>query len=221
MSHPSLFMFMSRSTLIAAAALLAPACVAEVPEDVGEEAIGIAEQAAGTAQCVAYRRGVSGTVADATIWQNTPTYNMGASPLIYSGTSVTGGFRQALLYFDVSNIPANVHIDSAVIYLSELHKDTGTTIDLHEILAPWSEDTVTWGNFNQAFNPAPETSFFAWGGGTAQIHVEDVVQRWVDGQAVNRGLLLQEHQQMASSFRSSEHGTVETRPRLKVCYSPL
>ena len=214
---------LTRGCLVAAVALALPACAGEVPEDTGEvgveEEVGVAEQAA-DGGCVAYRRGVSGYVADATLWQNTPTYNTGDIPLLYTGTSSIG-FRQALLYFDVSNIPANVHVDSAVLYLSELYKDEGTDIDIHEVLEPWSESTVTWANFNQAFAPTPTTSFYAWGGGTAQIHLEGVVQRWLDGDTENQGLLLQEHTEMASSFRSSEHEEVDTRPRLKVCYSPL
>jgi len=219
MSHSDLLPILSKSILISAALLL-PACIAEPPGYIDdEEAVGAAEQAASNVGCTAYRRGVSGTVADATVWQNAPTYNTGANILLHTGTSAGGGFRQALFYFDVSDIPAGVHVDSAVLYLSELYKDTGTTVDIHEILAPWSESTVTWANFNQAFDPAATTSFFAWGGGVHQIHLEDVVQRWVDGDTVNHGLLLQEHQAMSSEFRSSETSTVDLRPRLKVCFS--
>lgn len=211
----------SRSALVAAFALLTPACAVEVdaePEEMEEE-LGTAEQAAGTAQCVAYRRGVSGTVADATLWQDAYEWNDSDGPLIHTGTSATAGFRQALLHFDISNIPADVHVDSAVLYLSELYKEEGSTVYAHRVTAPWSESTVTWQSFNGAFDPSASASVYAWGGGTAQMHVEGLVQQWIDG-TPNHGLLLQEGGQIASQFRSSEHGTVDTRPRLKVCYSP-
>ncbi|HSN98499.1 MAG TPA: DNRLRE domain-containing protein, partial [Candidatus Nanopelagicales bacterium] len=212
---------LSRSALIGAA-LLTPACAMESaapPDDHIEEEIGTAEQAAGTGQCVAYRRGVSGAVADATIWEDAYTWNTGSSPLIYTGDS-SAGFRQALLHFDISNIPAGMHVDSAVLYLSELYKDDGTDIFVHRVTAPWSESTVTWQSFNGAFDPAPSASFYAWGGGVAQVHIEGLVQQWIDGAAPNHGLLLQEPTYMPSSFRSSENSTVDARPRLKVCYSP-
>ncbi|AKT42115.1 DNRLRE domain-containing protein [Chondromyces crocatus] len=221
MTHSVLSSFVSRGALAIAAAMLS-ACAAETPEDtddldaVDAEVTGVAEQA--FSGCKAYRRGESGYVADATLWQATPTYNTGNISLIYTGNS-HAGFRQALLYFDISDIPAGARIDSAVLYLSELYKASGTMIDLHAITEPWAENTVTWNNFNQAFDPTPVTTFFAWGGGTAQIRLEGLVKSWIDGEIENQGLLLQEPTMMASSFRSSEYDDVLRRPRLKVCYT--
>jgi hypothetical protein len=218
MSQSILLSRLSPCALTAALALLLPACAVQAPEEMdSDEPLEVAGQASVTSQCVAYRRGVSGTVADTTIWQSSPTYNNSANILINTGISAAG-FRQALLYFDISNIPSGVHVDSAVLYLSELYKDTGSTVDVHEVLAPWSESTVTWNSFGGAFDPTPSTSFYAWGGGVHQIHVEALVQSWVDGNSENHGLLLQEHE-VSSEFRSSEHSTEDVRPRLKVCYS--
>lgn len=220
MGFMDLSLVVSRSALVAAFALLTPACAVDVgaePEELEEE-LGTAEQAASTAQCVAYRRGVSGTVADATIWQDASTWNDSDGPLIHTGTS-PAGFRQALLHFDISNIPADVHVDSAVLYLSELYKDDASTVYAHRVTAPWSESSVTWDSFNGTFDPSASASVYAWGGGTAQMHVEGLVQQWVDG-TPNHGLLLQEGGQIASQFRSSENSAIDTRPRLKVCYSP-
>lgn len=210
---------LSSCTLTAALALVMPACVGQAPEEVDlDDAVGTAEQAGATSQCVAYRRGVSGIVADTTIWESSPNYNNSANILINTGIG-GAGFRQALLYFDISGIPAGVRIDSAVLHLSELYKETGSTVDIHEVLAPWSEGTTTWNSFAGAFDPTPSTSFFAWGGGVHQIHVEALIQSWVNGDSENHGFLLQEDE-VSSEFRSSEHSTVDVRPRLKVCYSP-
>lgn len=220
MTFTDLSLVVSRSALVATFALLTPACAVDVdaePEGVEEE-LGTAELAGVSAQCVAYRRGVSGTVADATLWQDASDWNDSDGPLIHTGTS-SAGFRQALLHVDISNIPADVHVDSAVLYLSELYKDEGSTVYAHRVTAPWSESSVTWDNFNGAFDPSASASVYAWGGGTAQMHVEGLVQQWIDG-TPNHGLLLQEGGQIASQFRSSEHGTIDSRPRLKVCYSP-
>jgi hypothetical protein len=205
--------------VVSAAALAASACVGQPPGELDEGAeIGSAEEAVVSSQCLNYQRGASGAVADTTLWESAPTYNDGAYTSLNTGTS-SGGFKQALARFDIGNIPAGAHVDSATLTLYMSWKASGSTVDIHEVLVPWTEGSVTWASFDAGFDPDPSVSFLAWGGGgTLQIHVEELVQKWVDGESENHGFLFQELDGR-TSYHSSEHAAVSSRPKLKVCYT--
>jgi hypothetical protein len=104
--------------------------------------------------------------------------------------------------------------------LTKTWKDAQSYIDIHEVLAPWQESTVTWANFNGAFDPVATASFQAWSGvgGQQIVHVEALVQSWVSGASTNHGFLLQDNDNK-TSFHSSEHATLADHPKLRVCYT--
>ena len=90
--------------------------------------------------CRTVQRGVFGTVWDATLWSGSPTYTDGAYSSIYTGGGGTGGFRAALLWFDLSFIPAGAPVFSAWgMLMSDLRRDYFVTelmdADDHEALA--------------------------------------------------------------------------------------
>jgi hypothetical protein len=220
MTHSDLAIKLTTALLAAVAAFGASGCIAAAPEDLGGDDAdpGSAAQALITSECLNYQRGVAGPAADAKLWASTPTYNTGSYTVLYTGTSSVG-FKQTLLYFDISNVPADAHIDSATITLYESWKQTGSIVDVHEVLAPWSEGTVTWASFDGSFSPNASTSFYAWGGGgQLAFQVESLVQQWVNGDSENHGFLLQELNG-ATTYHSSEHELAASRPKLKVCYT--
>ncbi|MCC6556052.1 MAG: DNRLRE domain-containing protein [Polyangiaceae bacterium] len=202
---------------VSAAALGSAACVGQTTDEPDEE-LGESAEAA-SSYCHTYQRGVEGDAADASVWQSAPSYNDGAYTFLFTGTS-SAGFKQSLLYFDISNVPAGATVTSATLYLYKSWKDEQSYIDVHEVLAPWDESTVTWANFNGAFDPVASTSFQAWSGvgGQQIVHVEPLVQGWVDGASTNHGFLLQDLDNK-TSFHGSEHATVASRPKLRVCYT--
>jgi hypothetical protein len=210
---------LSKAFLLSAA-LGSAACAADMPEGTGAgEEVASAAQATLISDCLTYQRGTEGTVADATLWQTAPGYNDGSYTSVTTGTS-SSGFKQLLLHFDISNVPAGAHIDSADLYLYKSWKEKGSTVYVHEVLAPWSESSVTYASFAGSYDPTPATSFLAWGGGGYNLAfpVDALVQGWVDGVSPNHGILLQDLT-LYTSFHSSEHADVATRPELEVCYT--
>lgn len=174
-------------------------------------------------QCVTLRRGLGGAVADATIWQVSPGWNDGASTTLTTGTG-TGGVRRGLLRFDLAGIPASAEIASATLSLYQTYKIESSTVRVHRVTAPWSESTVTWGNFGGGghFDPAIEASFVTGGtGGTTgfrNVDVTALAQAWVSGAQGNHGVLLEEAAVTRSTLRSSESASAAERPALTVCY---
>ncbi|WP_437479435.1 DNRLRE domain-containing protein [Sorangium sp. So ce1014] len=174
-------------------------------------------------QCVTFRRGLDGGVADATIWQVSPSWNDGASTTLTTGTG-TGGVRRSLLRFDLAGVPASAEIASATLSLYQTYKVESSAVRVHRATAPWSESTVTWSSFGAGghFDPAIEASFVTGGtGGTTGFRTVDVTalaQAWVSGAADNHGVLLEEAAVTRSTLRSSESGSAAERPALTVCY---
>ena len=168
-----------------------------------------------TGTCVTIRRGTAGNVADAYIWSSSPNYNGGGSSTLYTGW-VCSGEKRSLLRFDLSVIPTGTTVDSADlrIYVEAVNSQS---VRVHRITAPWTEHAVTWNNFAGSFAPDIEASFVGNSTGFHQADVTGLVQAWVNG-AANYGLLLEEDLDNYHSYRSSEYGSVQSRPYLQVCY---
>jgi hypothetical protein len=174
----------------------------------------------GTPVCRTVQRGVFGTVWDATLWSGSPTYKEGSYLSISTGGAGTGGFRAALLWFDLSFIPAGAPVYSATLTINQVYKTTASTIRLHEALAPWGETIVSWSSYNQSWEPLSFASFVASSGsGDRTADLTDMVQDWVNGVLPNYGLAMEEDAAGATQWRASEDSTESRRPRLQVCYA--
>jgi hypothetical protein len=175
--------------------------------------------------CVTIERGLFGDVADALI--NSGTGTDGSQDASYgSSNSLTAsvspsGQRQALLRFDLSSIPGGATISSATATLDVLLYG-GAPVRAHRATAPWSESTVTWASFAEAYLPQVEAIFPAVngslpGGTPTTADLTAIVQAWVSGAAPNDGLLL-ERDLGSTVFASSEY-LQASRPKLDVCYT--
>lgn len=168
--------------------------------------------------CVTLRRGAGGSVADATLWQSSPTWNEGAGILLQTGTG-SAGPRAALIRFDLSAMPPGARVHSAALTLDQSYRATASTVRAHLVEAPWTESTVTWQSFEDAYDPAVIGSFVAGAGaGMRTLDLGAAVQAWADG-APNHGVLLEEDLVGRTSFQSSESATVSRRPALSLCYA--
>ncbi|WP_437487073.1 DNRLRE domain-containing protein [Sorangium sp. So ce1014] len=173
----------------------------------------------GTPVCRTVQRGVFGTVWDATLWSGSPTYTDGAYLSFYTGGGGTGGFRAALLWFDLSFIPAGAPVFSATLTINQVYKMPLTTVRLHEALAPWGETTVSWSSYNQSWDSLSFASIISGNGtGDRTADLTDLVEDWVNG-VPNYGLVLEEDATASTQWRASEDSTASRRPRLEVCYA--
>ncbi|MFT3769363.1 MAG: DNRLRE domain-containing protein [Minicystis sp.] len=185
------------------------------------EAIGEATQRLVSAPvCVSIRRqGAAGTVFDSAILDKAPPRNHGTSWTMSTGP--TSAESRVLLQFDLSAIPSGpaVNITSATVNLAYgVQAPNGPgTIEVHNVLAPWSEATVTWQSFADAFDPSIVTTFSNQA--APSFAITQLVQGWARGTIPNNGVLLSDPGSNYTNFWSSEDATVAARPELAVCYT--
>jgi hypothetical protein len=166
--------------------------------------------------CVVLRRGQLGAVADTRIGLSSPNTNYGSSTTIVTGGSAAE-MKQALLRFDLGNIPANAKVTSAGVTVKEFQVAGAGTVRVHRATAFGDEGSVTWNSFGGSFDPAILASFP--GAVKAQsISVVDLAQTWVYHPEQNFGLLFEQNAGATSFFRSSEYGFVPDRPSMFLCY---
>jgi hypothetical protein len=207
----------------------------------GEERVGIAREGVETVVTRAFQNGVSPTATydgcvDTTIWMDQPTMNSGNDTmLIVDGNGDNSGFaRSTLIKWDISSIPFGSRVESARIILN-VHSVTADTYVVAEMLRSWSESTATWQR---------ATLVTLWGypgaraasdrgadiGTIGPVTAGDqsipfnaagvsMVQSWIDGSRVNRGIIIAKHANTDDlTFASSELSTPSVRPMLVISY---
>jgi len=164
-----------------------------------------------------------------------------------SSTAENQAYR-FLIQVDVSSIPAGEVIDDAVLGLynndggKSADQPVSNTVNLRRILRPWTEDGATWNKYDGtnlwgtagcgstsdrvsdpsaslSVSSSPVGGFLEWSGLAADV------QGWLDGDP-NYGWLITadaaENLGVASSwfcgFRSSDHATVTSHPKLTVTH---
>lgn len=154
----------------------------------------------------------------------------------HSGThSNTPFIVRGLLFFNLSNIPSGMNIDSAFLSLYAvdsnyglfMHRNTGgpNAAWINRVISPWSEATVTWNNapsttvINQVAL-APSTS-------STQDYINiDVTNLFGDIHNATANYGVQIRQQIESNYRSliffsSDAPDSLKRPKLVVHYSAI
>lgn len=178
--------------------------------------------------CVTFQRG-HGTdaVADTYLKPNALTKNFGAKPALRVSAS-----DEALIRFELASIPSNATIMRATLRLFANGEAGDGTIRLHRVTSAWTEGSVTYASFRQAFAPDPVGGLRVESRTTQKsVDLTSVVSGWVHGTYPNAGLELdvatdhhaaRDHESDDDGdptlFVSSE-GPAARRPALEVCYS--
>ncbi|EYF00148.1 DNRLRE domain-containing protein [Chondromyces apiculatus] len=169
--------------------------------------------------CVTVQRGLFGGVQDSSIKSDSPSYSYGAYPYLLTGPR-NGVNATAYIEQDLSFIPSGSEVVSATLTLSYSWKSTSGTIDVHRMLAPWQEATLTWNNAS-SYDPAVLATLAApaASAGTASVDLTALAQGWIDSAYPNDGIALVSTTDR-TEIRSSEYTTQADRPRLDICYYP-
>jgi hypothetical protein len=162
--------------------------------------------------CVNVVRGAGGfTVADTHLRVPHPAQNYGTLSAIQIGTA-----SQSLVRFDLSFISTAATVATATLTVHTLTADA-FVVNIHSVLAPWSESVVTYTSFGGAFAPAVLASYTPTLGFHA-VSVPSLAQAWIAGPATNYGVLLDSGGSTGTSIDASEATTASFRPTLQVCY---
>lgn len=171
--------------------------------------------------CVTLRRDLGNIVSDTMIGSAAAlaNNNYGTVPVSAAGQASPLDTRQTLLSFDVSVIPANAQVLSADVVFSVVFSTGTGNGDAHQVLAPWSEATVTWNNFGAAY-AASSLGSFTPGLGLRSVSIPALTQGWVDGSVPNYGILLERGTSLGQLTRiqTSEGATPLDRSQFNICY---
>jgi hypothetical protein len=209
------------------AALLGSAgCSAEPEAQVATETSSLS--AAASVTCVTIQRGTLGAVKDATIKSNAQRQNYGSKPVLRVSAK-----DEALIHVELGSIPRSAAIHSATLKLFVNGGSSDGTIELHRVLAPWTEGSVTFANFRQRFaEPSVAKLRVASKQALKSVDLTDLVSKWISGTHANHGLLLEpgpdhraecdrdeDEDRNVTIFVSSDAANPSKRPALEVCYS--
>ncbi len=152
---------------------------------------------------------------DAMISNPPKSQNYGDHPLLR-----VGGKDESLLRFDLSGLPAESQIDSATLRLYVNGAAGDTPVQVHRATAAWSEDTVTFHDFNQQFDPTVEGAFLPGSPNALKsVSLTGLVHAWFTGAQPNYGVLLEASGNKKTIFISGENPNAQYRPALEVCYT--
>jgi len=128
--------------------------------------------------------------------------------------------RASLLKFDLSSIPADVTIDSAILrlYLYNTDQATSTTLTCRRLTGDWEENGVTWNNQPSDNTDSQAQSTISTGTDWKEWNVTDMVRNWYSGDWTNYGLkITTEGTAKSHSFRSKEYSS--NHPELVINYT--
>jgi hypothetical protein len=204
--------------LFGAAALPGPGCAAgsgeEAPAEEGDGPIGEAQDELNSAPvCRTIRRGLSGTVNDTFITNFVPSGNYGSNIHAYSQGNPIG---KTLLKFSLGVVPPNATVTSANVTLTQTNGGAAT-VNVRQVTSSWSEGTVTWSTA-PTLGAGTVTTFATSPAATVTFGIAPLVQQWVSGAQVNRGIEL-DQATTYTEYKTSETGTASQRPTLNFCYT--
>ena len=162
--------------------------------------------------------------ADVYIEKDNPDDNYGSVKEISVRAKDDGDLR-GLLRFDLSDIPSNAVITSAVLYLYETSESSTQVTGIYRLTRAWTESEVTWNTPwltpGGDFAAAPVYATYIPGQKACSITLDltGLVQGWTSGTFPNYGMLLYSTGDLKKiNYASKEANDPEQWPRLLVEY---
>ncbi|HEX7320743.1 MAG TPA: DNRLRE domain-containing protein [bacterium] len=128
--------------------------------------------------------------ADAYISQGDPSTNFGTQGWLITYGNPWSLVYRTLMRFDLSSLPPGTPISAATVSLY-MWDQAGVdfNVDIHKVLASWTETGVTWSN-QPSFNATVESSLPYQGYTWWHFTITALVQDWVNNPGSNYGMIL-------------------------------
>lgn len=175
-------------------------------------------------------------IADATTTANQPTVNFGSAPELDFGKAFTytptfqTWLTRGHVQFDLGSLTGLGLVPTrATFFWYQRQANAAGCLDvsLHQIMAPWSENTITWQN--QPAYDAAEISRTCVGDsfalGWKEFDATPLVQAWLAGTTPNFGFVIRDPQESTAGAarpglgHSREYATAALRPYLEVDFA--
>ncbi|HTP10382.1 MAG TPA: DNRLRE domain-containing protein [Anaerolineae bacterium] len=160
---------------------------------------------------------------DTYIASNYPNNNYGSASNLGIGYNSGGpGAMRMLLQFNLSNIPANATVNSAMVYLYQYAASGISSMGFQAqyAVASWNEYNATWNNANFIGGAALPVGYFPNTLGWLAIPSTNLFRSWVNGQEPNYGLIITGNEDpVANSSRYFYSSGTSQRPYVDISYT--
>lgn len=181
------------------------------------------------------------TDTDSWYASNAATNNYGAEAYLCIGEDKDSvSTRRSVLKFDLSSIPSNATVSSAILslWLYQDNANNTSTVGVYRLKRAWVEAQVTWNIWKTSNNwstaggfhadDCEQTTIGTLNLGNAEAAGEKQwslnaakVQEWISGAFANNGILMKTASESDDLYlyRSSEYATGGQRPKLVIEYT--
>jgi hypothetical protein len=163
---------------------------------------------------------------DTYIASGNPNGNYGSGTNLGIGYSSSGPqAMRMLMQFNLSSIPSNATVNSAVVYLYQMSAsgEANMAFQAQYAVTPWNEFNATWNNANHIGGAAVLVGNFSNTLGWLSFDCSNLIQSWVNGSEPNHGLILTGNEDPSANssrwFYSSNAGS--NRPYVDITYTIL
>lgn len=120
-----------------------------------------------------------------------PIENYGGSRAVYAGMDSSNAVYRTLLYFDLSTIPGDVQIESAVLRMYSVQDRTSAgQFTACMIESSWDPDNVTWNSQPPIQPPVSGNTVKISASGWYSWNITSMVQLWLADRQRNYGLMI-------------------------------
>ena len=156
--------------------------------------------------------------------------NYGTGTSIQIGKTAAGVNLRSLIEFNVSEVPSENTITSAIMQLYVSSINGNLTLKVYRLTSPWIETESTWNNMSSS-NPwttaggdylneitALNISEIGW----YNFTITSAVRNWINGSYENYGLILISENATNGNYTtiySSDYSTAGLRPRITIDYT--
>ncbi len=174
-----------------------------------------------------FQEGVNGYTGteDTYVREAEPTVNFGGETGIRADGENMGGEEIAFFSWDLSSIPNNAVVQSAVITFEVFDTTTGS-YEIKEMSGAWDQSNFEWNDLNTAdIGSTVFASITAPPIGSLDVTLNasalTLIEDWISGAKVNNGFAVREDGSTTDGIvlHSSEHLTTTTRPKLTITYT--
>ncbi len=155
---------------------------------------------------------------DTWVDENSPGTNFGGDTALHVKNE-SGKNRRTLFRFNLSAITTGSRVVSAAAWFYVASRDDKGAVNLHEVNQDWTEGTGTWATIGAGYDATPAAAIpvqsrdNVW----VRVNLTALVQGWVSGSVVNRGIMLiATSDSSESKYNSRESGNAGQRPWLEV-----
>ena len=163
---------------------------------------------------------------DAFVYEDSKDQNYGSEWFLRAGGAIIDEHYRTYVEFDLSPIPTAATIVDAnlVLFYFETSPEVPTLLGAYQVKSDWEENHINWAN-QPSCAPEPESTVNVPAAAAQEFESWDIsalVQSWVDGSIVNKGVCVMDTDEGTvkawKSFYSSHHTEISRRPKLVITY---